>query len=157
MNSKGLQTVAQLPKQPPKHCIFEYIYFSRPDSRIYDGNVDKMRRKLGKTLAEESPAPSADIVISVPDSSNTATIGYASRSGVKYDIGLSLTLPQERPKRTRILGISSVPKQANPGSVSVLLNIEGLGHPTGCIDFAIIEPFLKEERAWMRAPNYPPG
>ncbi|MFC1483923.1 amidophosphoribosyltransferase [Candidatus Neomarinimicrobiota bacterium] len=88
MNDEGLQTIAQLPKQTPKHCIFEYIYFSRPDSRIYDGNVDKMRRKLGKTLADESPVPTADIVISVPDSSNTATIGYASRSGVKHDIGL---------------------------------------------------------------------
>jgi amidophosphoribosyltransferase len=88
MNDEGLQTIAQLPKQMPKHCIFEYIYFSRPDSRIYDGNVDKMRRKLGKTLADESPVPTADIVISVPDSSNTATIGYASRSGVKHDIGL---------------------------------------------------------------------
>lgn len=88
INGKGPQTVAQLPQQTPRHCIFEYIYFSRPDSRIYDGNVDKMRRKLGKTLAEESPVPTADIVISVPDSSNTATIGYASRSGTKHDIGL---------------------------------------------------------------------
>ncbi|UCD38666.1 MAG: amidophosphoribosyltransferase [Fidelibacterota bacterium] len=84
----GLQTVAQMTKRTSKHCIFEYIYFSRPDSRIYGSNVDKMRRKLGKTLAEESAVPGADIVISVPDSSNTATIGYASRSGVKHDIGL---------------------------------------------------------------------
>jgi amidophosphoribosyltransferase len=50
--------------------------------------VDKLRRKLGKTLAEEAPAPTADIVISVPDSSNTATLGYATRSGVKHEIGL---------------------------------------------------------------------
>ena len=70
------------------HCIFEYIYFSRPDSQIYGDNVDKMRRKFGKTLADESPVPSADIVISVPDSSNTGAIGYASKAGKKFEIGL---------------------------------------------------------------------
>lgn len=88
INEGGLQTIHHLPKHTPKHCIFEYIYFSRPDSRIYGANVDKLRRKLGKTLAEEAPTPTADIVISVPDSSNTATLGYASRSGVKHEIGL---------------------------------------------------------------------
>ncbi len=88
INENGPQTVHQFPKRTPKHCIFEYIYFSRPDSRIYGSNVDKMRRKLGKTLAEEAPAPTADIVISVPDSSNTATLGYSANSGIKYEIGL---------------------------------------------------------------------
>ena len=68
-------------------CIFEYIYFSRPDSRIFDENVDKVRRKLGKTLALESPAD-ADIVISVPDSSNTAAVGYSRRTDMKFELGL---------------------------------------------------------------------
>lgn len=65
-----------------KHCIFEYIYFSRPDSRIFGHNVDKVRRKLGKNLAEEYPtAPCEDkkvTVIAVPDSGNTSALGYAS-------------------------------------------------------------------------------
>ncbi len=64
-----------------KHCIFEYIYFSRPDSKIFGNNVDKVRRKLGKNLAEESPVKSDEnekvCVISVPDSGNTAAIGFA--------------------------------------------------------------------------------
>ena len=64
----------------PKHCVFEYIYFSRPDSKIFGSNVDKMRRKLGKTLATYHAVRDPDkeklIVISVPDSSNTAAIGY---------------------------------------------------------------------------------
>ncbi|MFQ5648783.1 MAG: amidophosphoribosyltransferase [bacterium] len=68
-------------------CIFEHVYFSRPDSKIFDENVDRARRKLGKNLAIEHPAE-ADIVISVPDSSNTAALGYASRSGIKFEIGL---------------------------------------------------------------------
>ena len=66
-----------------KHCVFEYIYFSRPDSKIFGSNVDKMRRKLGKNLALNHPVRDKDgdkvIVISVPDSSNTAALGYQNQ------------------------------------------------------------------------------
>lgn len=68
-------------------CIFEFIYFARPDSRIFNENVDRVRRKLGKNLALESPAD-ADIVISVPDSSNTAAVGFSRRSDLKFELGL---------------------------------------------------------------------
>jgi amidophosphoribosyltransferase len=68
-------------------CIFEFVYFSRPDSKIFDENVDRARRRLGKNLANEHPAQ-ADIVISVPDSSNTAGLGFARNSGIKFEIGL---------------------------------------------------------------------
>jgi amidophosphoribosyltransferase len=83
--------------QPQKHCIFEYIYFSRPDSFIFGHNVDKMRRRLGKILAKKHPVIDKDgdkvIVISVPDSSNTTALGYQSeleKNGVnsKLEIGL---------------------------------------------------------------------
>lgn len=78
------------------HCIFEYVYFSRPDSRIFGNPVDKVRRKLGKTLAEESPVEGTEedkvIVIAVPDSGNTATLGYArvneKHFPTRYEIGL---------------------------------------------------------------------
>ncbi len=81
----------------PTHCIFEYIYFARPDSKVFEENVDKVRRKLGKTLAIESPVSHENgrkvTVINVPDSSNTATLGYASQNQklgnqTKYQIGL---------------------------------------------------------------------
>lgn len=68
-------------------CVFEFVYFSRPDSRIYGEKVDKVRRRLGRELAREHPAD-ADIVISIPDSSNTAALGYANESGIKFEIGL---------------------------------------------------------------------
>jgi len=80
-----------------KHCIFEFIYFSRPDSKIFKTNVDKMRRKLGKVLAMNHPVVDKDggkvIVISVPDSSNTAALGYQSQLekmdiSSKFEIGL---------------------------------------------------------------------
>ncbi len=68
-------------------CIFEYIYFSRPDSIIFGENVDKVRRRLGRLLAREHPAD-ADIVIGIPDSANTAALGYSEESGIKFEIGL---------------------------------------------------------------------
>ncbi len=68
-------------------CIFEFIYFSRPDSRIFGEKVDKARRRLGKALALENPVE-ADRIISVPDSSNTAALGYAQESGLRFEIGL---------------------------------------------------------------------
>ncbi len=70
------------------HCIFEYIYFSRPDSFVFGNNVDKIRRKFGRQLAVEHPCPGADAVIGIPDSATTAALGYAEESGVKFDIGL---------------------------------------------------------------------
>ena len=79
------------------HCVFEYIYFSRPDSQIFGHAVDKVRRRLGKTLAEESPVlgngdDDTVVVIAVPDSGNTATLGYARVNDrihpSRYEIGL---------------------------------------------------------------------
>ena len=64
-----------------KRCVFEHVYFARPDSRIFGGSVDRARRELGRRLARECPAPGAELVFSVPDSSNSAAIGYAEQSG----------------------------------------------------------------------------
>jgi len=87
IDENGLQSF-QLPEAPNKaQCIFEFIYFSRPDSRIFGQKVDKVRRQLGRLLAEEHPCD-ADIVISVPDSANTAALGYAEASGIRFEIGL---------------------------------------------------------------------
>jgi amidophosphoribosyltransferase len=68
-------------------CIFEFIYFSRPDSIVFGENVDKIRRRLGAILARNHPAD-ADIVISVPDSSNTSSLGFAHESGLPFELGL---------------------------------------------------------------------
>ena len=90
----------RIPKTPvqPHRCIFEYIYFSRPDSSIFGENVDRVRRQLGKSLADEHPTraeiPYEEIVvINVPDSSNTATLGYvagnqAYAAHTRFELGL---------------------------------------------------------------------
>lgn len=82
------QKVFKIDDPQPRHCIFEYVYFSRPDSRIFGEYVDKTRRKIGKTLAIDKPVEDADIVISVPDSSNTIALGYSQRSNARFEIGL---------------------------------------------------------------------
>lgn len=69
------------------HCIFEYVYFARPDSWIFENSCDKIRRKMGKQLAKECPVE-ADLVIAVPDSSTTAALGFSQESGIRFEIGL---------------------------------------------------------------------
>ena len=87
MNEKGLKSITPFKKVKHAFCIFEFIYFARPDSMIFGENVDKVRRRLGHQLAKEQPAD-ADIVIAVPDSSNTHTLGYSEQSGIKFEVGL---------------------------------------------------------------------
>ncbi len=87
INQKGIKSYSPFKSVKHTFCIFEFIYFARPDSIIFNENVDKIRRRLGRQLAKEKPAQ-ADIVISVPDSSNTATLGYSEESGIKYEMGL---------------------------------------------------------------------
>ena len=78
-----------LPRAPVAHrCIFELVYFARPDSQIFGESVDRVRRELGRQLAKEHPAPGADVVFSVPDSANMMALGYADESGLELEHGL---------------------------------------------------------------------
>jgi amidophosphoribosyltransferase len=84
----GMRVHRALPAAgPPQHCIFEHIYFSRPDSRVFGDTVDRVRRRIGHRLAEEYPVE-ADVVIAVPDSSNSIALGYSERSGIRFELGL---------------------------------------------------------------------
>jgi amidophosphoribosyltransferase len=83
----GLHSSYPLPARQPSFCIFEHVYFSRPDSIIFGRSVNESRHKMGKRLAIEQPAD-ADIVVPVPDSGVAAAIGYSAQSGINYRHGL---------------------------------------------------------------------
>ncbi|MBN2299283.1 MAG: amidophosphoribosyltransferase [Deltaproteobacteria bacterium] len=87
IDAGGMRSYSLPPAAKKSFCIFEHIYFARPDSFVFGEKVDKVRRSLGKQLAQEAPAD-ADITIAVPDSGNTAALGYARQSGIRYEIGL---------------------------------------------------------------------
>ncbi len=71
-----------------QHCIFEHIYFSRPDSFQFGENVYEVRERIGAMLAQGDKDLNADVVIPVPDSANSMALGYAKESGVRYEMGL---------------------------------------------------------------------
>jgi amidophosphoribosyltransferase len=87
ITSEGITAIDWAPKAEPKLCIFEMIYFARPDSWVHKESLYSYRMRLGKQLAKES-LPEADIVIGVPDSGIPAAIGFSQESGVPYAEGL---------------------------------------------------------------------
>lgn len=87
VTADGMKSYAPFKKAEPRRCIFEYIYFARPDSRVFGNTVYTVRKALGRELAAESPVD-ADIVIAVPDSGISAAIGYSQASGIPYEMGL---------------------------------------------------------------------
>lgn len=87
IDEDGLQSMRPFPKRPHKLCIFEYIYFARPDSTIDGRNVYDSRKRIGQELADESGV-AADVVIPVPDSGVPAALGYAEQAEIPYELGI---------------------------------------------------------------------
>lgn len=86
INKDGLRSLRAFPQEHPKAlCIFEYVYFARPDSTIANQGVYKVRVDMGRQLARENPIE-ADIVVPVPDSGNCAALGYSLQSGIPYEM-----------------------------------------------------------------------
>ncbi|HJQ12335.1 MAG TPA: amidophosphoribosyltransferase [Gemmatimonadaceae bacterium] len=88
VDSDGVRSISPLEQKESRKCVFEFVYFSRPDSHVFGGSVDRARRELGRRLARDFPAPSADLVFSVPDSSNSAALGFAEESGLPLELAL---------------------------------------------------------------------
>ncbi len=83
----GIESLKPFPPQQMRPCIFEYIYFSRPDSVVHGRHVYSVRKAMGAQLAREAPAE-VDVVIPVPDSGVPAAIGYAQEAGVPFELGI---------------------------------------------------------------------
>jgi amidophosphoribosyltransferase len=89
ITAKGINSYTIGHVQKKAMCVFEYVYFSRPDSKVFTKSVYEIRREMGRQLAREAPPPAgADMVIPIPDSASVAAMGYAEESGLRYDMGL---------------------------------------------------------------------
>jgi len=87
IDHNGTRSVRPFAAQKPRFCIFEYIYFARPDSSLESRNVYNVRKHIGSELAKEKPV-NADLVVPVPDSGVPASIGYAMASGIPFELGI---------------------------------------------------------------------
>lgn len=88
VDGSGVRSSFPLERKELARCVFEHVYFARPDSLVFGGSVDRARRALGRQLAKEHPVPTAELVFSVPDSSNSAALGFAEASGLPYELAL---------------------------------------------------------------------
>ena len=88
VDRNGMRSSNPLPRRESRQCVFEYVYFARPDSRVFGGSVDRARRALGRRLAREHPVSGAELVFSVPDSSNSAALGFAEESKLPFELAL---------------------------------------------------------------------
>jgi amidophosphoribosyltransferase len=86
-DEEGAQSHKPFPPQSPRPCIFEYIYFARPDSIVGGRSVYEVRKEMGRQLAREAPAD-ADVIIPIPDSGVPAAIGYSQESGLPFEYGI---------------------------------------------------------------------
>lgn len=87
VRGREITRLRPLPPERPAPCIFELVYFARPDSRLWGESVDRARRAFGRQLAREHPAE-GECVISVPDSANSSALGYSEESGIPFELGL---------------------------------------------------------------------
>ncbi|GAN81301.1 amidophosphoribosyltransferase [Acidocella aminolytica] len=87
IDDSGVQSIKPFTPQKPRFCVFEYIYFARPDSLMEGNSVYSARKKIGAQLAMEAPAE-ADVVVPVPDSGVPAAMGFAEASGINFELGI---------------------------------------------------------------------
>ena len=113
MDALGWHSEAMKRPEKEARCIFEHVYFARPDSNIFGENVHKVRMSLGRRLAKDQPAR-ADIVTAVPDSGNSAALGYSQETGIPLDRGFI---------KNHYVGRTFIMPSTREGSVELKLNV----------------------------------
>ena len=88
ISAEGIESFSPLEKVAPRPCIFEYVYFARPDSIMDGKSIYEVRKNIGIELAKESPVDGADLIVPVPDSGVPSAIGYAQESGLPFELGI---------------------------------------------------------------------
>ncbi len=87
INDQGIHSFFPFKKAEPKHCVFEHIYFARPDSYIFGEHVYSARKNMGRAMAQESPVD-VDLIVPVPDSGVVSAMGFSEESGIPFEMGL---------------------------------------------------------------------
>ena len=87
INDQGIQSFFPFKKVETKHCVFEHIYFARPDSYMFGEHVYRVRKGMGRAMAQESPAD-VDLIVPVPDSGVVSAMGFSEESGIPFEMGL---------------------------------------------------------------------
>ncbi len=87
INDQGVHSFFPFKKVEPKHCVFEHIYFARPDSYIFGEHVYSARKNMGRAMAQESPVD-VDLIVPVPDSGVVSAMGFSEESGIPFEMGL---------------------------------------------------------------------
>ncbi len=105
----GVRSLNPFPNPMHRLCIFEYVYFARPDSMVEHKNVYQVRKAIGGELARESPVK-ADLVVPVPDSGVPGAIGYSEASGIPFELGI-IRKPLRRPHLHRAVGFGAPPRR----------------------------------------------
>ncbi|MCL6611838.1 MAG: amidophosphoribosyltransferase [Peptococcaceae bacterium] len=118
IDQQGIRSMRALSPRRKAHCIFEYIYFARPDSEMDGFQVNRVRREMGKQLAREYPAD-VDLVIPVPDSGTTAARGYAEESGIPFEEGLM---------KNRYIGRTFIQPSQDTRDMGVKLKLNPMRH-----------------------------
>jgi amidophosphoribosyltransferase len=116
VNGDGIISHKPFPPKPNTHCVFEHVYFSRPDSLVFGRSVNKSRHLMGRHLARECPIPPGDdaIVVPVPDSGVAAAIGFAAESGLKFRFGIM---------RNHYIGRTFIEPQSSTRQVGVRIKL----------------------------------
>ena len=118
IDKQGLRSIRALSRRRKAHCIFEYIYFARPDSEMDGFQVSRVRREMGRQLAREYPAE-VDLVIPVPDSGTSAARGYAEQSGIPFEEGLM---------KNRYIGRTFIQPNQDTRDLGVRLKLNPMKH-----------------------------
>jgi amidophosphoribosyltransferase len=118
VDKKGLRAFKPFPPEPTAHCVFEHVYFARPDSLVFGRTVLESRLALGRQLAREQPAD-ADVVCPVPDSGMGASLGFARESGIPFEWGLI---------RNHYVGRTFIQPRQGQRSVGVKIKLNPVRH-----------------------------
>ena len=141
INENGLQSFFPFKKVESKYCVFEHIYFARPDSFLFGEHVYAARKEMGRAMAQESPVD-ADLIVPVPDSGVVSAMGFAEESGIPFEMGLI---------RNHYVGRTFIEPQSQIRNFGVKLKLNAVKNLISGKRLAIIDDSIAVSYTHLRA------